>query len=70
MSSYRRWSKTKTDPADRIATEIAGLSRSQLKGRLLNMRARFRLDFTEDYLNSLSKDELRHVVLAACLNAC
>jgi hypothetical protein len=27
------------------------------------------LDFTEDYLNSLSVDRLRHILLAALINA-
>jgi hypothetical protein len=54
---------------DKEATTIAGLGRSELTRRIKNFRGRFKLDFTEDYLNKLSVDRLRHILLAALLNA-
>ena len=54
---------------DREATTIAGLGRNELTRRIRNFRGRFKLDFTEDYLNKLSVDRLRHILLAALLNA-
>ena len=51
------------------ATSIAGLGRNELKTRIRNFRGRFKLDFTEDYLNQLSVDRLRHILLAAVINA-
>ena len=45
------------------------LDRNELKRRIKDFRGRFRLDFTEDYLNSLSVDRLRHILLAALINA-
>ena len=45
------------------------MSRSQLKRRLRSVKVRFKMDFTDKFLDSLSKDELRHVLLAAQLNA-
>ena len=51
------------------ATTISGLDRSELKKRIKNFNGRFKLDFTEDYLNKLSVERLRHILLAALLNA-
>ena len=51
------------------ATSIATLGRSELKMRIKNFRGRFKLDFTDDYLNKLSVDRLRHILLAAVMNA-
>ncbi|MHC4073119.1 MAG: hypothetical protein ACYSWW_03130 [Planctomycetota bacterium] len=54
---------------EREATSIASLERHELKRRIRNFRGRFKLDFTEDYLNKLSVDRLRHILLAALINA-
>jgi len=51
------------------ATSIAALDRNELKKRIRNFRGRFKLDFTEDYLNNLTVDRLRHILLAALINA-
>ena len=67
MKSAAKWKKGGRS-AEKIAVKLASLSRAQLKGQLLNMRTRFRMDFTKEFLDSLSKDELRHILLAAHLN--
>jgi hypothetical protein len=54
---------------EQTATSIASLGRNELKRRIKNFRGRFKLDFTEDYLNRLSVDRLRHILLAALINA-
>jgi len=54
---------------EREATSIAALRRHELERRIKNFRGRFKLDFTEDYLNRLSVDRLRHILLAAVMNA-
>ncbi len=54
---------------EQTATSIASLGRNELKRRIKNFRGRFKLDFTEDYLNNLSVDRLRHILLAASINA-
>lgn len=54
---------------ERTATSLAALNREELKKRIKNFRGRFRLDFSEDYLNGLSVDRLRHILLAALINA-
>jgi len=53
---------------DKEATSIAALGRDELKRRIRTFRGRFKLDFTEDYLNALSVDRLRHILLAALIN--
>jgi len=54
---------------ERSATSIAALSRAQIKNRIKNFRGRFKLDFTDDYLEAMSLDRLRHILLAALMNA-
>ena len=54
---------------EKAATSIASLNKGQLKSRIRNFKGRFKLDFTEDYLNKLSADRLRHILLAALVNA-
>jgi hypothetical protein len=54
---------------EQTATSIASLGRDELKRRIKNFRGRFKLDFTEAYLNRLSEDRLRHILLAALINA-
>ena len=56
------------DYFEQTATSIAALGRNELKRRIKNFRGRFKLDFTEDYLNNLSVDRLRHILLAALIN--
>ena len=57
-----------TNYLEREATSIAVLGRNELKRRIKNFHGRFKLDFTEDYLNKLSVDRLRHILLAAIIN--
>lgn len=50
------------------ATSIATLDRNELKKRIRNFKGQFKLDFTENHLNNLSVDRLRHILLAALIN--
>lgn len=54
---------------EQTVTSIAVLDRNELSKRIRNFKGRFKLDFTEDYLNNLSIDRLRHILLAASINA-
>ena len=54
---------------EQTATSIASLGRNELKKRIKNFRGRFKLDFSENYLDNLSVDRLRHILLAALINA-
>jgi len=55
--------------AERVAASLADLGRDDLKQRIKNFRGRFKLDFSDDYLDALSLDRLRHLLLAALINA-
>ena len=48
-----------------VAALIASLDRTAVKRHLLNFKGGFKFDFTEDYLETLSLDRLRHILLAA-----
>jgi len=54
---------------EQTATSIAALDRDELKRRIRNFKGRFKLDFTEDYLDNLNIDRLRHILLAAHVSA-
>lgn len=54
---------------EQSATSIASLGKDKLKRRIKGFKGRFRLDFTDDYLNKITVDRLRHILLAALINA-
>lgn len=54
---------------EQTATSLASLGRVELKKRIKRFHGRFRLDFSEDYLNTITVDRLRHILLAAMINA-
>ena len=54
---------------EQAATSIASLRKDELKRKIRNFKGRFKLDFTEDYLNTLSVSRLRHILLAVLINA-
>ena len=61
MVSRRRFEKA--------ATTIATLGRGELKKQIKNFRGRFKLDFSDAYLETASVDRLRHILLAALMTA-
>lgn len=50
------------------ATSIAALGREELIQRIGGFRGRFKLDFTDEYLNGLPVERLKHILLAALIN--
>jgi hypothetical protein len=52
---------------EQVALAVNSLTKSQLKRRLLNFKGRFKLDFTDKYLDSLTIEKLKHILLAAML---
>jgi hypothetical protein len=54
--------------AEQLAASIATMERPDLVRALHAIDCPFELDFTEEYLSSLSVERLRHLVLAACLH--
>ena len=69
MATIQKCGRVKSQSSEKLSTNLAGLSRSQLKRKLLSLKTRFPLDFTEEFLDSLSSDKLRHILLAALLNS-
>jgi hypothetical protein len=54
---------------EQTATSISSLGRGELKKRIKGFKGRFKLDFTDTYLDNLTIDRLRHILLAALINA-
>jgi hypothetical protein len=50
-------------------TTIACMHKKELKYRIRHFHGRFRLDFTESYLDNATEDHLRHILYAAMNNA-
>ena len=48
---------------------IGSLGRTELYRRIKNFKGSPNLDFTDDYLDNLSVDKLRHILLAALVNS-
>lgn len=54
--------------SEEVICRIATMTRTQLIEYLTTLNTKFTLDFTQDYLDSMSLERLRHVVLAASLH--
>jgi hypothetical protein len=54
---------------ERQVNSVSALSRKELKRRIKNFHGRFKLDFTDDYLNKISVERLRHILLAALITS-
>lgn len=58
-----------TQQAETMITQLAEMTREQVIALLKDIRCNFRIDFTEEYLGSVSIEQLRHIALAAYLHA-
>jgi len=54
-----------TIAVEQVANSIARMGRRRVKQEILHFKGRFRLDFSEKYLDSLPLERLRHILLAA-----
>ncbi|HJX50488.1 MAG TPA: hypothetical protein VJ438_03430 [Candidatus Nanoarchaeia archaeon] len=54
---------------EREAISISTLGEYELQRRIINFKGDFKLDFTQEVLNTFSVDRLRHILLAAIMNA-
>lgn len=54
---------------EQSATTVVSMGKSELKKRIRSFNGRFRLDFSDDYLNGVNADRLRHILMAAMINA-
>jgi hypothetical protein len=53
---------------EEMAQEIATMDRRQLMGLLKEMACPFKMDFSDEYLDSVTLERLRHIALAAALH--
>lgn len=44
---------------------INDMTRTEIKTRIMTFKGRFEFDFTDAYLDSLSLEKLRHILIAA-----
>ncbi len=52
---------------EEVCSKVMTMTKSQVKHRILHFDGPLRLDFTEDYLNTLDLDTLRHILMAALI---
>lgn len=52
---------------EKMCCDIAAMSKREIKTQLLHFPGRIKLDFTEDYLDGLTVERLRHILLAALM---
>ena len=50
---------------EKMCSKIASMNKREVVQRLLNFDGPIKLDFSRDYLEKLSTDRLRHILLAA-----
>jgi hypothetical protein len=50
---------------EKLCSEVAAMGRNEIKTKLLHFRGKLKIDFTETYLDNMTLDKLRHVLLAA-----
>jgi len=60
---------TPHDPLEKLTVSIASLGKDEVKQKIKGFHGRFRLDFSDEYLDSLTVDRLRHILLAAMMTA-
>lgn len=54
---------------ERSCAMVLKMTKAEVKHRILHFDGPVRLDFTEEYLNTLDADRLQHILLAALLTA-
>lgn len=54
-------------PPERLVQALQQMERAELINRIKHFSGPFRLDFTDQYLQSASDDRLRHILLAAMI---
>ena len=52
---------------EKLFAAVASMSKNEVKNKILHFTGRPGLDFTEEYLDNLNLDRLRHILLSALL---
>ena len=60
--------KSPNKGAEYLAKHLATMDRGDLIRLLRALHCKFALDFTDEFLGSISKERLRHIALAASLH--
>jgi len=60
--------KKPRDFFEKTATSIATMERTECIRRIKSFKGKWALDFTDDYLNDLDINRLRHILLAAYMH--
>jgi hypothetical protein len=60
--------KTSAARPEQLAARIACMDRPSLVDTLHGLECSFKLDFSDEFLNSISLERLKHIVLAASLH--
>ena len=50
---------------EKASSKVFNMNKVELKRDIKRFRGSFRLDFSESYLNGLSTDKLRHILVGA-----
>ena len=50
-----------------LVVSISSLGKNELKRQIRHFKGRFKLDFTEEYLENAGVDKLRHILMAALM---
>lgn len=56
-------------PKSNLPKQLATMDRVELVGFIRNLKCTFEMDFTDNFLGSMSLGRLRHVAVAAALHA-
>ena len=56
-------------PKTNLPKQLATMDRSELVGFIRNLKCTFKMDFTDNFLGTMSLGRLRHVAAAAALHA-
>ncbi|MDP6154479.1 MAG: hypothetical protein QF785_13945 [Phycisphaeraceae bacterium] len=59
---------TADEPIEQLITNVYEMDRDHCKAALSGFEQPS-LDFTDDFLNQISLDRLRHILMAACLQS-
>jgi len=58
-----------TRQLEELVDQIVKMDRADLMTLLKRLHCNFKLDFSNDFLQGVSVERLRHIILAACLHS-
>jgi len=58
-----------SETVERLTLDVAAMGRPELVRTLRELECTFEIDFTDEYLESISLERLQHLVLVAALHS-